>query len=1019
MKRKIGLIFLLLFLRIGVMAQNHPFDSGNGTLNNPYLISNHSQLDSLRNRLGDAYKELHYKLSTDINLNNTEWIPIGAVSTNAFKGKLHGNNKKITNLKIGTSQNNYEYAGLFGCLGDGAYFDSLEVSGTITCFQGNRNIGGIAGGAENIADTDSICFIACANNVKIEGAEGEMRIGGVVGACNNYIVMSHCVNHANITGYSGYIGGVFGFWQGATSTSVNDCSNYGDIAVNKGQFVGGIGGYYTGLLNGVFNCYNEGIITVNGPESQVTLWLGGIIGFVDVIHYAIADKVTISNCINEGDIFASEPRWGVDIGGVLGGVYADDFEVTNCKNFGNIIHDGGWLGGIIGAYTGTQGITYNCINDADIISSNAATTLGGGICGYAVGMSFENCTTHGEFIIDGSKNHSFGGICGEGKDVSFTNCANYINVVVQGDNAGDSRIAGICGYAVNGNFSNCRNFGNIVGSTTGGILGYGKTANNLAYCENRGAISGKETGGIVGRGGDGAIQNCINYANITGADFYAGGIAGRIYDNVSFSTVMYNINLGNISGDCLYAGGIAGEISNVGNMTTSIENCFHQGDILGSGNSGGIAGHVAANYGYGKVEIKNCYSHSLISSEKSNTTMGGITGFLESANSILIQNTYAYGSLNASDENAKVGGIAGYIADSEIKTYNSAAILDFINGSVENTHRIVGRLRENNGNQLSSNAAFERMYVNGLILTENIEDNTIEGGNITEENLHKLAEYPFLESSFTACNDDKTFPYLSFQSSPVFIRDLFDVEVSFDAYADSDSILIIKHPSNELVATLYGIRAGENIYGLAPFNIQGSDTLLFFNCEPSKSLSYGVSGIVEAVPVTGIQLNKSAITLIVNETEQLFATVLPANASNKNVYWHSSDNTIASVDNDGNVKGLSEGKTFVIAITEAGNFADTCAVTVNKGNSIFDANKKNIKIYPNPVHYTLHIQVDDMDAKIEKIILYDILGRMSHMSENLKSVKTQINVSYLPSGIYVAFIVLDNNKIIADRIYKK
>jgi uncharacterized protein YjdB len=52
---------------------------------------------------------------------------------------------------------------------------------------------------------------------------------------------------------------------------------------------------------------------------------------------------------------------------------------------------------------------------------------------------------------------------------------------------------------------------------------------------------------------------------------------------------------------------------------------------------------------------------------------------------------------------------------------------------------------------------------------------------------------------------------------------------------------------------------------------------------------------VEGIPVTGISLNKTTLVLDINETATLKATVLPVNATIKDVYWTSSNPTVATV----------------------------------------------------------------------------------------------------------------------------
>lgn len=80
-------------------------------------------------------------------------------------------------------------------------------------------------------------------------------------------------------------------------------------------------------------------------------------------------------------------------------------------------------------------------------------------------------------------------------------------------------------------------------------------------------------------------------------------------------------------------------------------------------------------------------------------------------------------------------------------------------------------------------------------------------------------------------------------------------------------------------------------------------------------------------PVEGIQLSESTMTMCKNEEKVLTATVLPKNASNKNVLWSSSDNTILTV-NAGKLSAIKRGSVTVTATTEESNFTATCQVKV-------------------------------------------------------------------------------------------
>ena len=87
--------------------------------------------------------------------------------------------------------------------------------------------------------------------------------------------------------------------------------------------------------------------------------------------------------------------------------------------------------------------------------------------------------------------------------------------------------------------------------------------------------------------------------------------------------------------------------------------------------------------------------------------------------------------------------------------------------------------------------------------------------------------------------------------------------------------------------------------------------------------------VTVTVPVTGVTLDTNAITLEIDGTQKLVATVAPTNATNKKVTWKSDKPEIATVDQEGTVTGVADGIANVTAETEDGKKVDTCAVTVN------------------------------------------------------------------------------------------
>ncbi|GMK43279.1 hypothetical protein PghCCS26_04060 [Paenibacillus glycanilyticus] len=88
------------------------------------------------------------------------------------------------------------------------------------------------------------------------------------------------------------------------------------------------------------------------------------------------------------------------------------------------------------------------------------------------------------------------------------------------------------------------------------------------------------------------------------------------------------------------------------------------------------------------------------------------------------------------------------------------------------------------------------------------------------------------------------------------------------------------------------------------------------------------------VGVTGVTLDKAqlALDLANTKTGQFTATIQPGNAENHNLYWSSSNTSVATV-TDGVVTAKGTGTAEITVTTEDGGFTATATVTVTSGSS--------------------------------------------------------------------------------------
>ena len=100
------------------------------------------------------------------------------------------------------------------------------------------------------------------------------------------------------------------------------------------------------------------------------------------------------------------------------------------------------------------------------------------------------------------------------------------------------------------------------------------------------------------------------------------------------------------------------------------------------------------------------------------------------------------------------------------------------------------------------------------------------------------------------------------------------------------------------------------------------------------------------VAVTSVTLSTDALNLNVGQTATLASTVLPAEANNKSLTWTSSDESVATVDQNGLVTAVAKGMAMITAAANdcSGHLA-ACAVTVKQPVTSISLNKTTLSLY--------------------------------------------------------------------------
>ena len=143
---------------------------------------------------------------------------------------------------------------------------------------------------------------------------------------------------------------------------------------------------------------------------------------------------------------------------------------------------------------------------------------------------------------------------------------------------------------------------------------------------------------------------------------------------------------------------------------------------------------------------------------------------------------------------------------------------------------------------------------------------------------------------------------------------------------------------------------------------QGNATITVTTEDGNKESSCKVT--VGSIPVQDVTLDKNKLEMVEGETAQLTATVLPENATNKNVTWSSSDESVPTVDQIGNVTAKTPGIAIITVTTDDHRKTDICEVTVTeKVIHATSVKLDNSKLFLNPDEsYKLTATVSPEDA---------------------------------------------------------
>ena len=310
------------------VAASSLFDGGDGTVDNPYLISNRNHMRNMMSVV-ELDKTYYFEMTNDVDMTGIDWKPLNTGEpVDRFDIKIHfdGKGHTIRNLHCEISS---RYASFFGVMNGSCRnvrFENAEVIGygssctgivagylgtnALECLIENVYVSGTVSGIQQVGGIGGIFAKGtvrnCYADVKVIGAS---RAGGIVAEPRNAVVVENCF--ATGTLYStGNAGGIAGGLNGNNPT-IKGCIAWNE-QIDGEPVSGRVIGWQSNTYTKATDCYaKKDMIIAWGPNKGMTGADANTAGTYDWGNNktAICHGITTENSVDA----AKKIGWSTDI----------------------------------------------------------------------------------------------------------------------------------------------------------------------------------------------------------------------------------------------------------------------------------------------------------------------------------------------------------------------------------------------------------------------------------------------------------------------------------------------------------------------------------------------------------------------------------------------------------------------------------------------------------------------------------------------------------------------------------
>ncbi len=192
--------------------------------------------------------------------------------------------------------------------------------------------------------------------------------------------------------------------------------------------------------------------------------------------------------------------------------------------------------------------------------------------------------------------------------------------------------------------------------------------------------------------------------------------------------------------------------------------------------------------------------------------------------------------------------------------------------------------------------------------------------------------------------------------------------------------------------------------------------------QPDVAVAVPNNFYVDDIALGGLQVEKITIEgeserqMRVGEQLQLTVKILPEGAEDQEVVWQSTDESIASVDENGQVTALSEGQTEILAMSVSRPEVTASVGITIKADDPLTTTTSGMKIYPNPAEDQLIIELQEVATAVD---VFNTTGQKFNPKIQKSGQQLVLMLNGLPQGIYHLKVLCSNGKFHLQQFIKK